>query len=144
LTSLNVHGYHGYPACIFKGFVRHSGSFCKCIYCGYHAYLKMEHPYRRQKSSFNGQEENREASLVIKCDYIIENGEKRMQFINNGGICGSKNDPLNDSGVKRLCIFYKLPYFNHIAIRHTEKNIACVVIETLFGAYDTVSSCLDL
>ena len=73
-----------------------------------------------------------------------------MQIIENGGIAGSKNDPLNDSGVKRLCIFYKLPYFKHITIRHTvdfmhtEKNIAYAIIETLFGAYDTVSSRLDL
>ena len=63
-----------------------------------------------------------------------------MQFIKDGGICGSKNDPLNDSGVKRLCIFYKLPYFKNISIRHTvdfmhtEKNIAFAIIETLFGA----------
>ena len=27
---------------------------------------------------------------------------------------------------------------------HTEKNIAYAIIETLFGAYDTVSSHLDL
>jgi len=150
LTGLNVHGYHGCPACIFKGFVRHSSSLHKCIYCGHRAYLKMEHPYRRQKSRFNGKEENREAPLEITSDYIIENGEKRMQFIENGGIRGSKNDPLYDSGVKRVCIFYKLPYFKHITIRHTvefmhtEKNIAFSIIETLFGAYDTVSSRLDL
>jgi hypothetical protein len=86
--------------CIFKGFVRHSSSLHKCIYCGHCAYLKMEHPYHRQKSCFNGQEENREAPLAITSEYIIENGEKRMQFIDSGGICGSKNDPLNDSGVK--------------------------------------------
>ena len=73
-----------------------------------------------------------------------------MQFIKDGGIYGSKNDPLNDSGVKRLCIFCKFPYFKHISIRHTvefmhtEKNIAFAIIETLFGAYDTVSSHLDL
>ena len=73
-----------------------------------------------------------------------------MQFVANGGILGSKNDPLNDSGVKRLCIFYKFPYFKHISIRHivdfmhTEKNIAFSIIETLFGAYDTMSSRLDL
>jgi len=150
LTGLNVHGYHGCPACIFKGFVRHSSSLHKCIYCGHRAYLKMEHPYRRQKSRFNGKEENREAPLAITSDYIIENGEKRMQFIENGGIRGSKNDPLYDSGVKRVCIFYKFPYFKHITIRHTvdfmhtEKNIAFAIIETLFGAYDTVSSRLDL
>ena len=73
-----------------------------------------------------------------------------MQFIKGGGIFGSKNDPLNDSGVKRLCIFYKLPYFKHINIRHTvdfmhiEKNITFSIIETLFGAYESVSSHLDL
>ena len=88
--------------------------------------------------------------LEIKIDYIIENGEKRMQFIKDGGICGSKNDLLNDSGVKRFYIFYKFPYFKHISIRHTvdfmdtKKNIAFAIIETLFGAYDTVSSFLDL
>ena len=35
LTSLTVHGYHGCPTCIFKPFVRHSSSLCKCIYCGH-------------------------------------------------------------------------------------------------------------
>lgn len=130
--------------------MRHSSSLCKCIYCGHRYYLKMEHPYRRKKSCFNGQEENREAPLTITSYYIIQNAEKRMQFIENGGILGSKNDPLNDCGVKRFRIFYKLSYFKHITISHivefmhTEKNIAFAVIETLFGAYDTVSSCLDL
>ena len=90
LTSLNVHGYHGCLACMFKAFVRHSSSLRKCIYCGHRAYLKMEHPYRRKKSHFNGQEENREEPLAIASDYIIENGENRMQFIKDGGICGSK------------------------------------------------------
>ena len=52
LTSLNVHGYHGCSACIFKPFVRHSSSLCKCIYCGHRAYLKMENPYRRKKFMF--------------------------------------------------------------------------------------------
>ena len=46
LTSLNVHGYNGCPTCIFKPFARHSSSLHKCIYCGHHSYLKMEHPYR--------------------------------------------------------------------------------------------------
>ena len=73
LTSLNVHGYHGCPACMFKDFVRHSSSLRKCIYCGHHDYLKMEHPYRRQKSHFNGQEENCEAPSTIPSDYIIQN-----------------------------------------------------------------------
>ena len=44
---------------------------------------------------------------------------------------------------------YKLPYFKDISIRHIvdfmyiEKNIAYVIIETLFGALDTISSCED-
>ena len=37
-----------------------------------------------------------------------------MQFIENGGILGNKNDPVNDNGIKWLCIFYKFPYFNNI------------------------------
>ena len=85
---------------IFNAFMRHSSSLCKCIYCGHCAYFKMEYPRHQQKSCFNGQEENREAPLAIKIYYIIANGEKRMQFIKDSGICGSKNDPLNDSGVK--------------------------------------------
>ena len=63
-------------------------------------------------------------------EYIIENGHRRMMFIESGGICGSRDDPCNESGVKQLCIFYKFPYFKNIAIRHivdfmhTEKIIA--------------------
>ena len=135
---------------LFKAFVRNSSSLRKFIYFGHRAYLKMEHPYHQQNSHFNGKEENHEAPLAIASNYIIENGEKRMQFIKDGGICDSKNDPLNYSGVKRLCIFYKFPYFKHMSIRHivdfmhTKKNVAFTIIETLFGAYDTISSCLDL
>ena len=73
-----------------------------------------------------------------------------MQFIENGGILGSKNDPVNDNGVKQLCIFHKFPYFKHITIMHTiefmhtDKKIAFSIIKTLFGTYDSVSSRLDL
>ena len=72
-----------------------------------------------------------------------------MSFIENDGIIGSRYDPCNESGVKWLCILYKLPYFKDISIRHTvecmhtEKNIASAIIETLFGALDTISSCED-
>ena len=100
LYGLSVHGYHGCPTCNFKDFVRHSRSLHKCIYCGHRAYLKMDHPYHQQKRRFNGQEENREAPLSITSDYIIENGQKRMSFIENDDIIGSRYDLCNESGVK--------------------------------------------
>ena len=118
----------------------------KCIYCGHRAYLKMDHLYHQQKTRFNGQEENREVPLLITGDYIVENGLKIMSFIENVGIVGSRYDPCNESGVKWLCILYKLPYFKDIAIRHivdfmhAEKNIAYAIIETLFRSFDTISS----
>ena len=68
--------------------------------------------------------------LLITGDYIVENGLKRISFIENVGIAGSRYDPCNESGVKQLCILYKFPYFKDIAIRHTvdfmhiEKNEA--------------------
>ena len=67
-------------------------------------------------------------------------------IIESGGICGSRDDPCNESGVKRLCIFYKFPYFKDMAIMHTidfmhtKKNIAYYITETLFGASNTISS----
>lgn len=64
-----------------------------------------------------------------------------MSFIKNDGIVGNRYDPSNESSEKRLCIFYKFPYFKDIAIRHTKKNIAYAIIETLFGIFDTISSC---
>ena len=85
-------------------------------------------------------------SLLITSHYIVENGLKRMSFIENVGFARSSYDPCNESGVKWLCILYKLPYFKDIAIRHTvdfmhtEKNIAYAIIETLFGSFDTISS----
>ena len=78
LIGLNVHRYHGCLDCIFKGFMRHSSSLCKYIYCGCHTYLRMDHPYHQQKSCFNGQEENREATLAITSEYIIENEKRGM------------------------------------------------------------------
>ena len=87
--------------------------------------------------------------LLITSDYIVENGLKRMSFIENDGISRSRYDPCNESCVKQLCILYKLPYFKDITIRHTvdfmhtEKNIAYAIIENLFGSFDTISSCED-
>jgi len=60
----------------------------------------LEHPYRRKKSCFNGQEENREAPLPIKSEYTIQNGQKQMLFIRSGGIFGCRNDPVDENGVK--------------------------------------------
>ena len=73
----------------------------------------------KKKPCFNVEEENCEAPSTITSDYIFVNIERRMQFFENGGILGSKNDPVNDdNGVKRFYIFYKFPYFKHITIRH--------------------------
>jgi hypothetical protein len=100
LTGLIVNGYHGCPSYKFKYFVRLSIILCKCIYCGHRAYFKMDHPYCRQKTRFNGQQENCEAPFLIMGDYVVENGQKRMSFIENYGIVGSRDDPCNESGVK--------------------------------------------
>ena len=106
----------------------------------------MDHLYHQEKPCFNGQEENREAPLSIICDYIIENGQKRMSFIENNGIIGSWYDPFKESGIKWFFILYKLAYLKDISIRHivdimhTKKNIAFAIIETFFGALDTISS----
>ena len=99
----------------------------------------MDHSYCQQKTYFNGQEENLEAPLSITSDYIIENGQKRMSFIENDGIIGSRYDPCNESVIKRLCILYKLPYFKDITIRrtvdfmHIEKNISDNIVGTLLN-----------
>ena len=63
LTSLNVHGYHGCLDCMFKDFGIRSSSLCKFIHCGHCSYLKMDHLYHRQKSHFNGQEENPSSTI---------------------------------------------------------------------------------
>ena len=69
-----------------------------------------------------------------------------MLFIEIGGVCGSRDDPCNESDVKWLCIFYNLPYIEEIAIKHiidfmhTEKNITYAIIETLLGSLDMISS----
>ena len=76
-------------------FLRHSKSLIKYIYYGHHSYLKMDHPYHQQKKHFNSQKENCEAPFPITSEYIIENGQKRMLFIESGGICVSKDYPCN-------------------------------------------------
>ena len=65
-------------------------------------------------------------------------GKKIMLFIESGGICGSRDDPCNESDVKLFCILYKFPYFKDITIRHTinfmhsEKNIPYGIIKLFF------------
>ena len=85
---------------LLENFVRHSRSFHRCVYCRLCSYLKKDHPYCRQKTCFNVQEDNREEPFPLMSEYIIDNGHRRMLFIESGGICGSRDDPCNESGVK--------------------------------------------
>ena len=82
----------------------------KIVYSGIRRYLPRHHPYRRNKR-FNGQEEHRDRPQVQTQGDIIRYVAWRQSYLDLGGRLNGPKDPVHATGVKHLCPFYELPYW---------------------------------
>lgn len=124
-------------------------------------FLELEHPFRREKKYFDNTVEKRSAPRPLTGDEIFRMLEPHRESVIFGKKPISvqnvrkklKKTPL-PVGWKKFSIFYRLPYWKTLLIRHnidvmhTEKNVCDNIVNTLLDidgmSKDNLNSRLDL
>ncbi|XP_074360453.1 uncharacterized protein LOC141700644 [Apium graveolens] len=112
----------------------HLNNCKKNVYMGDRTFLPLTHPYRMRKKSFDGTIETRVAHLPLTGEEVFE----RVKDINV--VLGKlyKKPTLNSIWKKRS-IFWDLPYWQHLQVRHCldfmhiEKNVCEIVVGTMLN-----------
>ncbi|XP_059316727.1 uncharacterized protein LOC132067483 isoform X3 [Lycium ferocissimum] len=139
------------PTCNYdtcSQYLKHSRKMC---YMGHRRFLPRDHPLRKDKKSFNGQEEHRPAPTPLSGVEVFE----ELREFNNVYGKGKKKRPRDNKGPwKKRSIFFELPYWAHNKLRHNldvmhiEKNICDSLLGTLLDidgkSKDHVNSRYDL
>ncbi|KAA0059821.1 transposase [Cucumis melo var. makuwa] len=137
--GVNPHGYKACPICgdnTNSIRLRHGK---KIAYLGHRRFLARDHPYRRQKKSFNGKKELGTIPEPLSGEdvYLKLND---LEFPKGKKI--HKNLSMNISEKicwNRLSSFFKLPYWKDLHVRHCldvmhiEKNVCMNILGTLLN-----------
>lgn len=111
LSGQQTKGYKGCPLCGEETCAEHSGVLGKMVYLGGRRFLDLQHRFRNARRAFNGQTERMPQPKRQSGHEIYAKGLEREQYLHDGGIEESDNDPVKKHGVKRASIFYRLPYW---------------------------------
>nr|XP_016452413.1 PREDICTED: uncharacterized protein LOC107776970 [Nicotiana tabacum] len=139
------------PTCNYgtcSQYLKHSRKMC---YMGHRAFLPHEHPFRRDKKSFDGKEDHRLAPTPLSGTEVLE---ELRELKNVFGKVQKKRSRDNKCPWKKRSIFFELPYWETKKLRHNldpmhiEKNICDSILGTLLEIYgkskDHVNSHYDL
>ncbi|XP_073139065.1 uncharacterized protein [Henckelia pumila] len=154
MSGCVVKGYHACPICAEETYsirLKHSR---KMSYTGHRRFLPLSHPYRRQKKTFDGNQEFNPAPNPLSGHEVLE----RVERINYqpGKLTGKLQSKKDDGKPcwKKKSIFFELEYWKHLHVRHIidvmhiEKNVCESLISTLLDVpgktKDGVASRLDL
>ncbi|XP_074321844.1 uncharacterized protein LOC141659024 [Apium graveolens] len=106
----------------------------KNIYMGHRTFLPLTHPYRKRKNDFDGTIETRVARFPLTGKEVFE----RVKDIDV--VLGKLyKKPTPNSIWKKRSIFWDLPYWEHLQVRHCldfmhiEKNVCESIIGTLLN-----------
>ncbi|KAL3685344.1 hypothetical protein R1sor_003366 [Riccia sorocarpa] len=86
----------------------------------------------------------------VTTEEILEWIEEKIDYDLDGGRANVPTDPYKKYGVKRKSIFFDLPYWKELKIRHvidvmhTEKNVCENLLKTIMGVKHTVGVRADL
>lgn len=78
---------------------------------GARRYLPKDHRFRSARAAFNLNEEWNLPPERPAGEEVLRWGAKRSQFLVDGGIANSREDPVRLHGGKRRSIFFNLPYW---------------------------------
>ncbi|XP_060195087.1 uncharacterized protein LOC132624303 [Lycium barbarum] len=129
-------------------YLKHSHKIC---YLGHRAFLSPDHPFRRDKKSFDGKEDHRFAPTPLSGIKVFE----KLRDFNNVFGKGQNKIPRNNEGPwKKISIFFELPYWVHNKLRHNldvmhiDKNLCDSLLGTLLDipgeSKDHINSRYDL
>ncbi|XP_025703732.1 uncharacterized protein [Arachis hypogaea] len=119
------------PSCNYDTsscYLKHSRKMCKM---DHRKFLAMDHPYRMNKRSFNGDVELRSSPALLDGEQIFED----LKDFEN--VFGKKQTNKIDGHWKKRSIFFELPYWKQNTLRHCldvmhiEKNVCDNIIGTL-------------
>ena len=116
-------GYRGCTECGPNVSTRRSAVLGKNLYLGHRRYLSWSHPYRRMRRAFDGTEERRAPPCPLTGRDIMRHGHGRERWLNasRDNKPGGENDPVHQTGVKRLSALYALPYWQ-VNVRYSMYN----------------------
>ena len=110
LAGQAVKGYLACPVCGSEMTAEYSRHLCKMVYLGSRRFLPQYHRFRRCRSAFNGETEPRLPPQRRSGAQILDEGRARSEWLRNGGVEDSKEDPVKEHGVKRASVLFALPY----------------------------------
>ncbi|XP_059292523.1 uncharacterized protein LOC132045979 [Lycium ferocissimum] len=110
LSGWSTKGRWACPTCnydTFSQYLKHSRKMC---YLGHQTFLPPDHPFRRDKKSFNGKEEHKAAPTPLSGIEVLE---ELREFNNVFGKGQKKRSRKNDGPWKKRSILFELPYWAH-------------------------------
>jgi hypothetical protein len=121
----------------------------KIVYLGHRKFLKPNHPYRRLRKAFNGDQETEIAPQALT-------GEQVFDLVKDVNVIFGKdqNQTAPKNIWKKRSVFFDLPYWCNLDVRHcidvmhVEKNVCDSLIGTLLNikgkTKDTENARLDM
>ena len=116
---------HVHIACMIQESIYLPAS-CKICYLGHRRFLPVDHRFRRQTTSFNGRREHRSAPrqwtglqcLEELCTLRFTFGKPKKDASVGQRRKRTESSTSSKSQWKKKSIFYELPYWRHLLIRH--------------------------
>jgi len=81
------------------------------IYLGARRFLEGDHPFRRARAAFNNHTEWQMAPKRPTGEEILRWANDREEFLREGGVDNSENDPMKLHSVKCRSALFDLPYW---------------------------------
>ncbi|CAN6704146.1 unnamed protein product [Malus baccata var. baccata] len=147
LSGWSTHGYKACPHCMHDKESIYLPASRKICYMGHRQFLEDNHRFRRQTTAFNGRREHRSAPrqwtglqcLEELCTLRFTFGKPKKNASVGQRRKRTSSSTSGNSQWKKKSIFYELPYWRHLLIRHNldvmhiEKNICDSLVGTLLG-----------
>ncbi|XP_074353359.1 uncharacterized protein LOC141692428 isoform X1 [Apium graveolens] len=113
VLGYTIKGANACPICEDSTTDIHLKNCKKNVYMGHRTFLPLAHPYRKRKRSFDGTIETRVARLPLTGNEVFER-------VKNIDIVLGKlyKKPTTSSIWKKRSIFWDLPYWEHLQVRH--------------------------
>ncbi|XP_070675864.1 uncharacterized protein [Malus domestica] len=161
LSGWSTHGYKACPHCMHDKESIYLPASRKICYMGHRRFLEDNHRFRRQTIAFNSSQEHRSAPrqwtglqcLEELCTLRFTFGKPKKNASVGQRRKRTSSSTSGNSQWKKKSIFYELPYWRHLLIRHNldvmhiEKNICDSVVGTLLGiekSKDELAARVDL
>ncbi|CAN6569387.1 unnamed protein product [Malus baccata var. baccata] len=147
LSGWSTHGYKACPHCMHDKESIYLPASRKICYMRHRRFLEYNHRFRRQTTAFNGRREHRSAPrqwtglqcLEELCTLRFTFGKLKKNASVGQRRKRTSSSTSGNSQWKKKSIFYELPYWRHLLIRHNldvmhiEKNICDSLVGTLLG-----------